>query len=74
MKPTGGAAPVAVAEHGGWLYVLNFAGNSDVVGFRVDDGSLIKIANSERFLTTANSGASSLAFTPDGNFSWLRKS
>lgn len=68
VKPTGGSAPVAVAEHGGLVYVLNFAGNSDVVGFKVDDGILWQIPGSERFLTTANSGASSLAFSTDGKF------
>ena len=68
VKPTGGSAPVAVAEHGGLVYVLNFAGNSDVVGFKVDDGYLNMIAGSERYLTSANSGASSLAFSTDGKF------
>jgi 6-phosphogluconolactonase len=68
VKPTGGSAPVAVAEHGGLVYVLNFAGNSDVVGFKVDDGYLTRIANSERFMSAANSGASSLAFSNDGKF------
>ncbi len=67
-KPTGGAAPVAVAEHGGLVYVVNFAGASDVVGFKVDDGWLIPISGSERYLTTGNSGASSLAFSGDGKF------
>ena len=68
VKPSGGSAPVAVAEHGNLLYVLNFAGNSNVVGFMVDDGSLHQIAGSVRYLTAANSGASSLAFSPDGHF------
>ncbi len=68
VKPSGGAAPVAVAEHGGLVYVLNFAGNSDVVGFKVDDGALWQIAGSERYLSAANSGASSLAFSTDGKF------
>jgi 6-phosphogluconolactonase len=68
VKPTSGSAPVAVAEHGGLVYVLNFAGNSNVVGFRVDDGNLKLIQGSQRFLTAANSGAASLAFSPDGTF------
>ena len=68
VKPSGGSAPVAVAEHGGLVYVLNFAGNSDVVGFKVDDGYLMRIPDSERYLSTANSGASSLVFSTDGKF------
>ncbi len=68
VKPSGGSAPVAVAEWGNVVYVLNFAGNSNVVGFRLDDGCLRPIAKSIRYLTSANSGASSLAFSPDGRF------
>jgi 6-phosphogluconolactonase (cycloisomerase 2 family) len=68
VKPSGGSAPVAVAQHGSLLYVLNFAGNSNVVGFTIDDGSLTQIPGSIRYLTAANSGASSLAFSPDGSF------
>ncbi len=68
VKSTEGSAPVAVAQSGRLVYVLNFAGNSNVVGFTVDDGKLMRIPNSIRYLTTANSGASSLAFSPDGRF------
>ncbi len=68
VKPSGGSAPVAVAQHGSLLYALNFAGNSSVVGFTIDDGSLTQIPGSIRYLTAANSGASSLAFSPDGSF------
>jgi 6-phosphogluconolactonase len=68
VKPSGGSAPVAVAQHGSLLYVLNFAGNSNVVGFTVNDGSLEQIPGSVRYLTAANSGASSLVFSPDGAY------
>jgi 6-phosphogluconolactonase (cycloisomerase 2 family) len=68
VKPSGGSAPVAIAQHGTLLYALNFAGNSSVVGFTIDDGSLTQIPGSIRYLTAANSGASSLAFSPDGSF------
>jgi 6-phosphogluconolactonase (cycloisomerase 2 family) len=68
VRHTGGSAPVAVAEHGGLVYVLNFAGNSGVTGFKVDDGDLHPIPNSLRYLSTANAGASSLAFSTDGQF------
>jgi 6-phosphogluconolactonase len=67
--PSGGSAPVAIAQHNDLVYVLNFAGNSNVVGFRLHGGGqLTQIPNSIRYLTTANSGASSLAFSPDGRF------
>jgi 6-phosphogluconolactonase len=66
---TGGSAPVAVAQHGNLVYVINFAGNSNVVGFQLDEnGRLISIANSIRYLSATNTGASSLAFSPDGRF------
>jgi len=68
VKPSGGSAPVAVAQHGSLLYALNFAGDSSVVGFTINDGSLEQISGSIRYLTAANSGASSLAFSPDGSF------
>src|SRR6201999_929523 len=66
---SGGSAPVAIAQHDNLVYVLNFAGNSNVVGFQLNEaGGLSKIPNSIRYLSTANSGASSLAFSPDGRF------
>ncbi len=67
--PSGGSAPVAIAQHDDLVYVVNFAGNSSVVGFRLDEaGALVKIPNSVRYLSSANSGPSSLAFSPDGRF------
>jgi len=67
--PCGGSEPVAVAEHGDLVYVVNAGGTSNVTGFRLDfDGRLTPIPNSTTFLTTANSGASSLSFSPDGHF------
>ena len=66
---SGGSAPVAIAQHEDLVYVLNFAGDSSVVGFRLNDaGTLVKMPNSIRYLSTANSGPSSLAFSPDGRF------
>jgi 6-phosphogluconolactonase len=69
VESTGGSAPVSVAQWGDLVYVLNFAGNSNVVGFRLDDGYLRRIHDGVRYLTSDNSGASSLAFSPDGH--WL---
>jgi 6-phosphogluconolactonase len=68
VEPTGGSAPVAVAQWGDFVYVLNFAGNSSVVGFQLSDGNLTRMPDSIRYLTSANSGASSLSFSPNGRF------
>ena len=66
---SGGSAPVTVAQHGNLVYVVNFAGNSSVVGFELDEaGYLSEIPNSIRYLSAANSGPSSIAFSPDGRF------
>lgn len=67
--PSGGSEPVAVAQHGDLVYVLNAGGTSKVVGFHLEfNGKLRPIEKSIAFLTTANSGAASLAFSPDGQF------
>jgi 6-phosphogluconolactonase len=68
-ESTAGAEPNAVAQHGGLVYVLNVGGSSNVVGFSLNQfGQLRQIPNSTRFLTTNNSEAASLAFSPDGQF------
>ena len=68
-KPTGGAEPNAVAQHGDLVYVLNVGGSSNVVGFTLNGhGELRQIPNSIRFLTANNSEAASLSFSPDGHF------
>jgi len=67
--PCGGSEPVAVAQHGDLVYVVNAGGSSGITGFHLDrGGKLSLIANSTAFLTTANSGAASLSFSPDGHF------
>jgi 6-phosphogluconolactonase (cycloisomerase 2 family) len=66
---SGGAEPNAVAQHGSLVYVLNVGGSSNVVGFRLrEDGHLEQISKSIHFLTTNNSEAASLAFSPDAEF------
>src|SRR5260370_4849275 len=66
---SGGSAPVAVAQHGSLVYVINFAGNSNVVGFNLnEDGHLVTIPHSIRYLSATYTGPSSLAFSPDGRF------
>src|SRR6202453_5482993 len=63
---SGGSEPNAVAQHGNLVYVSNVGGSSSVVGFTLDRGKLKQIPNSTRFLSTNNSGAGGLAFSPDG--------
>jgi len=66
-KPTGGAFPVAVAEHNGTVYVLNAGGNGAIVAFRADGlGHLQEIPNSLTHLTATNSGGSSISVSPNG--------
>jgi 6-phosphogluconolactonase len=68
-ETTDGSEPNAVAQHGNLVYVLNVGGSSSVVGFRLSGGGhLQRIPNSIRFLTTNNSEAASIAFSPDGQF------
>src|SRR5215472_1667056 len=67
--PCGGSEPVAVAQHGNLVYVVNAGGTSNVTGFRLDqNGKLRAIPDSIAFLSTGNSGAASLSFSPDGQF------
>jgi 6-phosphogluconolactonase len=66
--PTDGSEPNAVAQYGNLVYALNTAGSSSVVGFRFEDGKLIQIPNSLRFLSENGAGSASLAFSPDGRF------
>ena len=65
---SGGSEPNAVAQYGHLVYVVNVGGSSSVVGFTLDHGKLEQIPNSTRFLSTNNSGAGGLAFSPDGRF------
>lgn len=65
---SGGSEPNAVAQHGKVVYVLNTAGSSSVVGFRVFNGKLVRIPDSQRFLSGNFVNSASLAFSPDGRF------
>jgi 6-phosphogluconolactonase (cycloisomerase 2 family) len=66
--PSGGAEPNAIASHGEFVYVLNTAGSSSVVGFHLAHGRLQRIENSLRFLGRNEAGSASIAFSPDGRF------
>jgi 6-phosphogluconolactonase len=66
---SGGSQPVAVAQHGNLVYVLNSGGAGSVVGFRLDLGAQLKpIKNSTAFLTGNTTAGASIAFSPDGQF------
>ena len=66
---SGGSFPVAIAQAGHLLYVLNTGGDGNINGFHItEDGLLRPIANSSRNLSSTESGASSLAFSPDRQF------
>ncbi|HWA94716.1 MAG TPA: beta-propeller fold lactonase family protein [Terracidiphilus sp.] len=68
-KPTGGSMPTAVAQWGRLVYVLNAGGNGNVSGFRIlGNGHLLAIQNSTRKLSGDNTGPTSLAFSPNGQF------
>jgi len=65
--PSEGAAPVAIAQRGGLLYVVNEGGQSNVTGFKLGtNGTLTHIANSTQFLSEVNTGPGSVAFSPNG--------
>src|ERR1700722_12723551 len=67
QETTGGAFPVAVAEHNGTVYVLNAGGNGAIVAFRADGiGHLSRISDSTAHLTATNSGGSSISVSPNG--------
>ncbi len=66
--PSGGSEPNAVAQHGNLVYVLNTAGSSSVVGFRLHEGNLTRIPDSLRFLSGNFVNSGSVAFSRDGRF------
>lgn len=64
---SGGSGPVAIAQHGNLVYVLNQGGAGSVVGFLVDkNGKLRPIPNSTAFLSANAEGGSSISISPDG--------
>lgn len=70
VQPSGGAFPVAVAEHNGTVYVLNAGGSGAVEVLKADGiGRLHDVQKSTAFLTGTNSGASAISVSPNGR--WL---
>ncbi len=62
---SGGTAPKSVAEYAGLVYVLN-AGSGSLVAFRLADGGLERLADSQRELG-ADADPAQVGFTPDGS-------
>jgi 6-phosphogluconolactonase len=62
---SGGSTPRSVAIHGPHVYVLNTAGNPNVVGFRLEQERLVPARNSSRDLPDGSDPAQ-VAFSPDG--------
>lgn len=69
-EQSGGAFPIAVAEHNYTVYVLNAGGSGAIEVFKADGlGRLHEVPSSKVFLTSTNSGASSISVSPNGQ--WL---
>jgi 6-phosphogluconolactonase len=67
QEPTAGSEPVAVAQHGQFVYVLNEAGDGGVAIFSVDgNGHLKHVKNSTTLLSGTGLGGASIAISPDG--------
>ena len=69
QTPSGGSEPVAVAQLGNLVYVLNAGAAGSLVGFHQDgNGRLQTIANSTTFLSAKYTGGASVSFSPNGRF------
>lgn len=67
VVPCGGSEPVAVAQYGDVVYLVNAGGTNNVVGFRLTrDQKLKRIPHANYLLSTGNSGPGSIAFDPQG--------
>ncbi|HYZ18111.1 MAG TPA: beta-propeller fold lactonase family protein [Gaiellaceae bacterium] len=62
---SGGGAPKSVAEHDGLVYALN-TGPPALAGFRLEDGGLVALTESQRELS-AGADPAQVGFSPDGS-------
>ena len=68
-KPTDGAEPVSVTQHGQFVYVLNQGSYGGVTVFNLDrSGHLTPVPNSTVLLSGNDVGGASVAVSPDGQF------
>ena len=67
VTPSGGGNPISIAEHGNLVYVVNAGGDYQLSGFEIQaSGTLKPVKNALHALSTPDSGASTVAFSPDG--------
>jgi DNA-binding beta-propeller fold protein YncE len=66
QENSGGSEPLAVAQHGNLVYVLNGAAAGTVVGFRWNGRKLTAFPNASSFLSGTSAGGSSITISPDG--------
>src|SRR6185312_4766066 len=68
VVPCGGSEPVAVAQYGDLVYLVNAGGTNNIVGFRLTrDQKLKRIPHANYLLSAGNTGPGSIAFSrPDG--------
>ncbi len=67
VTPSGGGNPISIAEHGNLVYVVNAGGDYQVSGFEIEaSGTLKPVKNSLHVLGSADGGASTAVFSPDG--------
>lgn len=65
--PSGGSEPLAIAQSGRFVFVLNGAAAGSVVSFRMGFAGLLEqIPGSTQFLSGAGAGGSSISVSPDG--------
>ncbi len=68
VTPSGGGNPISIAVHGNLVYVVNFGGNYQLSGFELQEsGALRPVKGSRQVLSSADGGASSAVFSPDGS-------
>ncbi len=67
VVPCGGSEPVAVAQYGDLVYLVNAGGTNNVVGFRLNrDQKLKRIPHANYLLSTGSTGPGSITFDPNG--------
>lgn len=66
--PSGGSSPIAIAQRGNQLYVLNVGGNDSIATFRLGSNGRLQQVHSVQQLSNNDSGAAGLAISPDGQF------
>jgi 6-phosphogluconolactonase len=67
LEPSGGSQPVAIAQLGSTVYVLNSGGAGSVTAFRLTpSGQLQPVANATAFLSANATGGASISVSPTG--------